>query len=119
METRNYCAVRRSTPKNLPAGLGAERAALIFTTGQKWANGTLLKYYFFDGEHDGSQLESGVWQSWKGTPGQMDKVRDGFRIWKEVGIGLNFKEVFTREEAEIKIGFMEGDGSWSYVGRDI
>jgi hypothetical protein len=47
------------------------------------------------------------------------KVREGFRIWKDVGIGLDFKEVFTREEAEIRVGFMQGDGSWSYVGRDI
>ena len=25
----------------------------------------------------------------------------------------------NREDAEIRIGFMQDDGSWSYVGRDI
>ncbi|NEQ34684.1 MAG: hypothetical protein F6K04_27625, partial [Leptolyngbya sp. SIO4C5] len=35
------------------------------------------------------------------------------------GIGLEFKEVTAIEEAEIRIGFLQGDGAWSYLGRDI
>ena len=49
----------------------------------------------------------------------MAAVRRGFKVWEAVGIGLKFKEVKKREEANIRIAFMEDDGSWSYVGRDI
>ncbi len=34
-------------------------------------------------------------------------------------LGLEFIEVDSRNDAEIRIGFMRGDGAWSYVGRDI
>jgi hypothetical protein len=46
-------------------------------------------------------------------------VRSAFDIWKNVGIGLVFREVHSAEEADIRIGFMRGDGSWSYIGREI
>ena len=35
-----------------------------------------------------------------------------------LGIGLSFVEVDDQAEAEIRIGFLQGDGSWSYVGTD-
>ncbi len=119
MKHKMYCTVRRSTPEVLPPGLGAERASLIVTTKLIWANGTQLKFYFFDSEHEGSNLPGGGWRTWKGTDAQKEKVRQGFRQWASTGIGLSFKEVFSREEAEIRIGFMQGDGSWSYIGREI
>lgn len=46
-------------------------------------------------------------------------MRRAFQTWKDLGIGLEFDEVSTRDEAEIRIGFMRGDGAWSYIGRDI
>ncbi len=46
-------------------------------------------------------------------------VRAGFQRWKDVGIGLTFKEVSAREDAQIRIGFMQGDGAWSYLGRGV
>jgi hypothetical protein len=49
----------------------------------------------------------------------MDVVRKAFDQWKTIGLGLNFREVKAREDAEIRIGFMQGDGSWSYMGRDV
>ncbi|SRR6266498_996406 len=120
METRRYCAVPHVTPKVLSPGMNPKRAELIHTLSKKWVNGTTLTYYFFDREEDGGYLEdSREWKPWKGTLGQQNKVREGFEHWKNIGIGLNFKEVFAREEADIRIGFMEDDGSWSYVGRDI
>lgn len=37
-----------------------------------------------------------------------------------MGIGLSFQEVSSRTEAEIRIGFLKGDGSWSKgLGRAI
>jgi hypothetical protein len=49
----------------------------------------------------------------------MEVVRAAFKKWKDVGVGLEFKEVPAREQAEIRIGFMRDDGAWSYIGRDI
>jgi hypothetical protein len=46
-------------------------------------------------------------------------VRQGFDVWKQVGIGITFEEVTNISEAEIRIGFLRGDGAWSYVGRDV
>ena len=66
-----------------------------------WVNGTTLHYYFFDT-----------------TSGSADVVRQAIRQWKEVGIGLDFEEVKNAQEAEIRIGFVDGEGSWSYVGID-
>lgn len=45
-------------------------------------------------------------------------MRAAFREWKDLGLGLVFNEVDAPEEAEIRIGFDQRDGSWSYVGRD-
>jgi hypothetical protein len=46
-------------------------------------------------------------------------VRRAFKIWTEVGIGVRFEEVTTIDNADVRIGFLRGDGSWSYVGREI
>ncbi len=45
-------------------------------------------------------------------------VRDCFRQWQDLGIGLVLTEVGDRSEAELRIGFQPGDGSWSAVGKD-
>jgi len=46
-------------------------------------------------------------------------VREAFKVWENVGIGITFEEVSDIEESHIRIGFLRGDGAWSYVGRDI
>ncbi len=118
-----YCANPKMPPKILASGIGNERARLILTNATKWVNGTTLHFYFFDKKTDGSKVEytdgTKGWISWKGTPAKMSVVRKGFDIWKKLSIGLDFVEVKNREEAQVRIGFMEGDGSWSYVGREI
>jgi hypothetical protein len=90
----------------------------------KWANGTTLRYSFFTDQNahgsmvtyaDGTQ----EWRTWVGAEVQRQIVRKAFEKWKSVGIGLDFKEVQDRAEAEIRIGFMEGDGTWSYLGTDV
>ena len=107
-----YCAAPPRVPLALPPGLDPVRARAIVLGRAMWANGTVLHYYFFDrdGASDGA---------WVGEPAQQDAVRAGFQAWKELGIGLEFREVADRSEAEVRIGFMDGDGSWSYLGRDV
>jgi hypothetical protein len=70
-------------------------------------NGTELKYFFYNQG------------AWGGGSGQQQVVRDAFKEWKDLGIGLSFREVQSAEQADVRIGFLRGDGSWSYVGRDI
>lgn len=116
-------------PQQLPVlapTLGDDRAEAIIRSASKWANGTVLHYYFFDqpGEgNDGSFVEmpdhARQWRTWVGAEAQQEVVRTAFIEWANLNIGLVFKEVPDREEAEIRIGFMDGDGSWSYVGTDI
>jgi hypothetical protein len=107
------CALPKIPPRELPSGLTPNRLRLIRLNEKKWANGTLLHYYFFDRPTDGDN------GSWVGAVAQKDVVRNAFQAWKDLGIGLEFREVSDREDAEIRIGFMGGDGSWSYVGRDV
>ena len=120
---RRYCSSRKPEPKVLKEDIGSNRARLIVQNATKWANGTILYYYFFDKNTDGAYVTyndgSREWRPWKGSANQMAAVRRGFKMWEAVGIGLKFKEVKKREEARIRIAFMEDDGSWSYVGRDI
>jgi hypothetical protein len=59
------------------------------------------------------------WRTWTTNDTKKNVVRQAFDVWRNISIGLEFKEVTSREEAEIRIGFMRSDGAWSYVGRDI
>jgi hypothetical protein len=83
----------------------------------------VLHYYFFDKETDGRSvlLSNGQreFRKWTTSTAEKEVVRKAFKVWKDVGVGLTFAEVSSREEAEIRIGFMRGDGAWSYIGRDI
>ncbi|MCE0446902.1 hypothetical protein LT493_27100 [Streptomyces tricolor] len=55
---------------------------------------------------------------WAGGEEQRDVVRGCFREWQDLGIGVTFAEVGDRCEAELRIGFQAGAGSWSAVGRE-
>ncbi|MCD9015598.1 M12 family metallopeptidase [Parachryseolinea silvisoli] len=107
-----YCTLVLTPPRTFAADVSGFRAAMILVSDRKWVNGTKLRYYFFTGS-DGSPA------SWKGDATQKNVVKEAFATWKKQGIGLEFEEVSNKEDAEIRIGFMRGDGSWSYVGRDI
>jgi len=102
-----YCAVPPTAPRVLDASVSPDRARLIQMISKKWVNGTKLRYCFMDA---GSPV---------GGPAQKDLVRQGFYRWKEVAIGITFEEVHDVGSADIRIGFVEGDGAWSYIGRDI
>lgn len=120
---RRFCSLPQTPPRVFAPGVNPKRASLILKSDRKWVNGTVLRYYFFDKQSDGEQVffQDGTSQffTWTAPKAQKDVVREAFAAWKELSIGLEFKEVASREEAEIRIGFMQDDGAWSYIGRDI
>ena len=103
-----YCAM--TYPKGYVGASGAadERSRLLRETRYKWLNGSLLRFWFFDQP-----------KKWAGTETDRGVVRQAFRLWKALGIGLEFAEVENRQEADIRIAFGAGDGSWSYLGTDV
>jgi Matrixin len=98
------------------------RVRLIRISEKKWVNGTDLHYYFFDKPTDGERvfLADGMSQfiPWATTDEEKVVVRAAFKKWKDAGIGLDFEEVSSCEDAEVRIGFMRGDGAGSFVSRD-
>ncbi|MGM9380194.1 beta-glucuronidase AbsR1 [Streptomyces antibioticus] len=121
--TARYCSLPRQPAPVFAPGLAAERLGALLSGRRMWVNGTVLHYHFFDGEGDGSVIavpgSAGTrWVSWVGDEAQRDVVRDCFGAWSGLGIGVSFAEVADRSEAELRIGFQQGDGSWSAVGRD-
>lgn len=95
------CAVPELPERRFDLDINPNRAGLIRMSDKKWVNGTTLNYWFFDG-----------------PPEEQDAVRRAFLAWKGLGIGLEFVEAADASEAEIRIGFVQTDGSWSYIGRD-
>ena len=118
--TQHYCSLPYLPRREFGPEVNPVRASAILLSGNKWVNGTIIHYYFFDQDSDGEYgfTPGGqrVWRSWVGSNDQQDVVREAFRIWKETGTGLEFQEVDRREDAEVRIGFMPGDGAWSYLG---
>ncbi len=118
----SYCTLPNVPVREFGPDVAPGRIQLIRVFGKKWVNGTVLCYYFFDQDTDGENVQSptgsSTWRTWVGADEQRAVVRRAFQMWKDVGIGLEFREVQSRDEAELRIGFMQGDGSWSYVGRD-
>ncbi len=118
-----FCGLPQTPARVFSLDVAPDREAMILLLGNKWANGTILHYYFFDQPSDGEFVffSDGTkqWRTWTADNNQKEVVRAAFDVWAGVGIGLEFKEVTTRGEAEIRIGFMQGDGSWSFIGRDI
>lgn len=110
--TPYYCSLVEVPARVFAPEVGAHRASMIVLNGKKWVNGTKLKYYFFNGSTDGSP------SSWKGSTAQKNSVKQAFNSWKNLGIGLEFEETNDKTEAHLRVGFMIGDGSWSYVGKD-
>lgn len=112
-----------SQPREFGPDVGADRVRAINSLANKWVNGTELSDYFFDQPADGDNVTmadgSVRFVPWTGPETQKSAMRKAFTVWADLGIGLTFKEVSSRDQAMVRIGFMAGDGSWSYVGRDI
>jgi Astacin (Peptidase family M12A) len=103
-----YCSLPPVREREFRPEVNPNRVRLIRVNDKKWVNGTVLHYYFFTAP-----------ASWRTGDAEKNVVRKAFKMWKDIGIGLEFEEVNSPDEAEIRIGFLRGDGSWSYIGRDI
>lgn len=119
----SYCSLPPTPERVLAPSVTPGRARLIQMLDKKWVNGTILHYYFFDRQTDGENVRftdgTTEWRPWTASDHEKNVVREAFNRWKQQGVGLTFTEVSSREEAEIRIGFMQDDGAWSYVGRDV
>lgn len=104
---QHYCSVPIIPERKFGPEVSSHRARLIRTAEKKWVNGTVLRYCFLDDSHLSADNA------------QKNVVRSAFKIWTDLGIGLKFEESSSPDDAEIKIGFDQNDGSWSYVGRDV
>ncbi len=105
-----FCGLPQVLPRQFPTRIEPGRESFILSIDGLWVNGTVIHYCFFDHNKHGSQ------KSWTGKPADINAVKKAFKGWKALGIGLEFKEVRRPEDAEIRIGFEQGDGSWSYIG---
>lgn len=118
-----YCSAKPAQRRSFDRPMDSARLEAITVNEKKWANGTRLRFHFFDQPGDGQTVTfadgSTGFVGWAGPEEQKAVVREAFETWKSVGIGLDFEETDERGEAEIRVGFMAGDGSWSYIGRDI
>ncbi|MBA2723758.1 MAG: hypothetical protein H0W48_03650 [Methylibium sp.] len=121
--SHRYCNARHTVPREFGPGMSADRARAINVLNDKWVNGTELSYYFFDQPTDGENVNfadgSTQFMPWAGAEAQKKVVRQAFEVWADQGIGLKFKEVASRDQAVVRIGFQAGDGAWSYVGRAV
>lgn len=117
------CALPEVPERVFEREVNPDRAELIRVIDKKWVNGTVLHFYFFDRPTDGEtvffQNGTSEFRKWTTTEPEKEVVRRALNVWSNLDIGLQFKEVRSRDEAEIRIGFMRGDGAWSYIGRDI
>ncbi len=100
------CSLPVVPDRELEANIDPNRESLIRYIEKKWVNETVLHYYFMEAP-----------KKWQGDEAQEQAVRESFTAWKDLGIGLEFREVSDGADAKIRIGFEPGD-SWSYVGRD-
>lgn len=106
------CALPPSRMRPLNEALSFARASAILSTRRRWTNGTTIHFYLFDGTRGGGA-------AWKGSKAEQRIVRDAFKEWKSVGIGLEFAELAEPEDAEVRISFEKNGRSWSYVARDV
>jgi len=107
-ESPKYCSSPIEPSREFGPDVSGNRSALIILSGSKWVAGTVLNYYFFRSP-----------AKWRGTPAQVQRVKDAFAAWADLDIGLEFREVSSPHEAEVRIGFEKFDGHWSYLGRGI
>ena len=102
-----FCNLPPIPERTFGQDVSSHRARLIHYIGKKWVNGTKLRYYFFEDA------------PYRGDASNIALVREAFDAWADIGIGLKFEEVDDINNAQVRIGFLRGDGAWSYVGREV
>lgn len=103
-EVAQCCSLPVLPKRQFEEGISFDREEAIISTGDKWVNGTNIRYFMFS---------DGIFG---GASDQREVVRQAFQVWKDVGIGLTFTEVTDIQDAELRIGFLRNNGSWSYIG---
>ncbi len=107
---RKFCDMPEMATRQLPPDMDPRRASFVIGLSDMWVNGTVVHYCFFEhSKHDSPS-------SWTGNAADKRQVRKSFQAWKDLGIGLEFVEVTSPDEADIRIGFDQNEGSWSYLG---
>jgi hypothetical protein len=109
----HYCRQPQTDLRKFGADVASPRAFSIISFGKQWVKGTVLTYHCF------ASGDSGVPAAWRGKAGDIGEVRKAFAEWAALGIGIEFREVAQAQDATVRIGFDQNDGSWSYVGRDV
>ncbi len=107
---RKFCDMPEMATRVISPDVDPRRAAFVLHISDMWVNGTVIHYCFFEHDKHGSP------KSWTGSTSDKRQVRKSFQEWKDLGIGLEFVEVNKLDEAEIRIGFDQDEGSWSYLG---
>ncbi|MCB1889377.1 MAG: hypothetical protein KDH20_17350 [Rhodocyclaceae bacterium] len=108
-----YCAQPPRVQRVFDPSVSPGRVRAIVNGEKKWVNGTQLTYHLFG---PGARR---VTSRWRGREDDLAAVRKAFDVWAAVGLGISFREVDRPEDAMVRIGFDQNDGSWSYVGRDV
>ena len=108
---RRMCSIREGPPRQFPASLSGERTRLIIMHADKWVNGTVVKYAFFEA--------NGSFKRWAGSDALRSQVKKAFQRYTDIGVGVRFEPVTDRAAAQVRIGFEPGDGHWSYIGRQV
>ncbi|MBT9552660.1 MAG: hypothetical protein IV088_17560 [Hydrogenophaga sp.] len=108
-----YCRQPVTDMRQFGADVASPRAFSIISFGKQWVKGTSLTYHCYDGS------DTGVPAARRGDPTDIAEVRKAFAQWAALGIGIEFREVPHPQDATVRIGFDQSDGSWSYVGRDV
>ena len=101
---QQFCSLPEHPDPQFDDDISPDREDAIVSTGDKWVNGTNIHYFLFSKGRFG------------GSNKAQDVVRLAFQAWKDLGIGLTFTEVSDIRDSELRIGFLRGNGSWSYVG---
>lgn len=110
------CAMPAQPPRSFSIEMHPGRERAIVQSDQKWVSGTVLRFHFFD--EDDFPWDRDLYE-WGGNEVERQVVREAFDVWASLGIGIEFVEVDQASEAEIRIGFVHGDGAWSWLGRRI
>jgi serralysin len=76
-----------------------EKSRATFIKDTKWDNGTTIKICFIDG-----------------TPEQREHVKKVASKWLKY-VNLKFEYDVPQDLSDVRIAFMEGQGSWSYLGK--
>jgi hypothetical protein len=105
-----FCDQHALIQQSFAPDVSGPRLEAIVSRQKEWANGTVLKYYLFKSKSKEGPIA--------GKPSELDAVRQGFQAWADLGLGLEFREVEEKSDAELRIGFRKDGRSWSYVGRD-